>query len=196
VTSELSFLIMESLRRKDEGARLTEEGLLDTATAPDEFRARATIEMPKWEDPAEGASGAAVPDLSPVQKANILRLLSGLREIHGYRASALLAGEGEILVHDALDAGVDLARIAPAVQGVHRAAVQAATATGLGGCEETVLRTHEAVVVLRDAPPICAVRFQLLIVLGTHGDEGPARALLKRAQPRITALVLGANEGS
>jgi len=189
VVTELQFLIMEALRIKDESeAEMKRSEERAAGTAAEEAEDPPDDELP-IEDGTPVFDASAGSDFPPDIKAAVRRQLLSLREVPGYRASALLT-EGEVLVSDSVESDLNLVRVCKALHEVFVGAREASARVGLAACDEAVFHTPASTVPMLHADLGEAADLQLLVLLSPHGEEGPMRAWMKRIMPKIRSEIL------
>lgn len=153
----LSHLLMEAFRLKDERVR---------AAPP----------------PAPGLERRPAPRRGAATLQEQLRVL---REVDGYRGSALLGFTGDALVSDAADPSLDLPAACAMGSGILRQLHAGGRAAGLDLCEELVVRASGGILLARCSGPAARAHLHLLAMLGPAGNLALARVKLEALVPEI-----------
>lgn len=160
----LEYLLIEACRLKDERPRSAQ------AT---ELPAMPPVEA------ARVAPAAAAPTLQ--------EQLRSLREIEGYRGAAVLDESGALVASDAEDASLDLSAVGRSAseiaQGVHRSGKPAL----VEGCQEIVVRSSEAILLLRCSSTAAGKHFHVLVLLKPEGNQALAMVRLDALVPEVRA---------
>lgn len=119
------------------------------------------------------------------QKMAIETHLQSLRDIRGYRASAVMNFTGEVLVADSADQGVDLALVGATFNDIFRSAHEASRKIGLDATRETVIKTPKGLIVMACSGTDAKIHFHVIAVLGEDGNQALLKMRLDSMLPKI-----------
>lgn len=111
--------------------------------------------------------------------------LQSLRDIRGYRASAVMNFTGEVLVADSADQGVDLALVGATFNDIFRSAHEASRKIGLDATRETVIKTPKGLIVMACSGLEAKIHFHVIAVLGEDGNQALLKMRLDAMLPKI-----------
>lgn len=200
VTHDLGFLIMESARRRDEadGAPPGDpevELVLDASGAPvtssrgdDEepsTRPRSKISPDRPRDAPAQTGQTAAPNKE--RHVAIEKHLQQLRDIKGYRASAILSNTGETLVVDSAESDLDLALVGATFNDILRAAHEAAVGIDLDAAKEVVIKTKKGVVVMQCSGVEAKAHVHFIGVLTADGNQALMKMRVDQFLPKVVA---------
>lgn len=111
--------------------------------------------------------------------------LQSLRDIRGYRASAVMNFTGEVLVADSADQGVDLALVGATFNDIFRSAHEASRKIGLDATRETVIKTPKGLIVMACSGTEAKIHFHVIAVLGEDGNQALLKMRLDAMLPKI-----------
>ncbi len=114
--------------------------------------------------------------------------LAGLKEIAGYRGSAVVDPAGEVLIQDSVEPDLDLDLVAAVAVDLIRSAGGVAKRTGLGECREVLLSAGGGTL-LCISPD--REEFHALVLLGANGNRAMAKITLKKIMPSLEAALSG-----
>jgi CheY-like chemotaxis protein len=165
VTSSLGFLIMESLRRKDEACGRAADQPLDDALF-------AEAELRPLEDegrvPTSPPGPAEVPEL---QRERLEACLDRLCTVRGVEAVAVLGPGGAVHASRSLDADLSFVAQAEAFEEVARSAHEHAKRLGFEGCTEISLGTKRNLVMVQGLEFEGHVPFRVVAILDWNCDH-------------------------
>lgn len=111
--------------------------------------------------------------------------LQSLRDIRGYRASAVLNFTGEVLVSDSVDQTVDLALVGATFNDIFRSAHEASRKIGLDATRETVIKTPKGLIVMTCSGLDSKIHFHVIAVLGEDGNQALLKMRVDGMMPKI-----------
>ncbi len=161
----LEYLLMESYRLKDERP------------------------SPSTKPPEPSLVGSMGP--GPERMIPALSLegqLTCLREIDGYRGAAILDDAGTPLATDAADPVLDLFAVCASAGEILRGVRRSGRSAQVDGCQELVLRSSEALLLLRSGPG-APPRFHVLVSLKALGNRALAMVRLDALVPVVAAWI-------
>jgi CheY-like chemotaxis protein/predicted regulator of Ras-like GTPase activity (Roadblock/LC7/MglB family) len=115
-------------------------------------------------------------------------VLTRLRNVTGYRGSAIVDESGEVVLQDAGASGLDLEWCAAMALELIRNAQKTSAETGLGAVNEVIIAA-EAGTLLCQSAGAAGDRFHALVVLGPDGNRALAKITLKKMRPSIEAAL-------
>lgn len=209
VQSSLSFLLVESLRLKDEARRDSQEPLEEPPEgsiegAPRLIRPPAP-ERSAGQTPAPARSSAPAPsihrsDESKTQFAGVIpketimsmeEHLQSLREIRGYLASAFMSYTGEVLATDSVTDDINLDLVGATFNDVFRSGHEAAIRIGLEANRETVIKTPKGVIVMQCSGVDAPVHLHFVAVMTIDGNQALMKLRLDAMLPKVVAELMG-----
>ncbi len=170
-----------------------------TTSAHPAAPAETPAPAPPTPPPSSASPAAAAPVAKPVspeqpspfasttkeQKMAIETHLQSLRDIRGYRASAVMNFTGEVLVADSADQGVDLALVGATFNDIFRSAHEASRKIGLDATRETVIKTPKGLIVMACSGTEAKIHFHVIAVLGEDGNQALLKMRLDAMLPKI-----------
>ncbi|MCP4680445.1 MAG: response regulator [Deltaproteobacteria bacterium] len=172
INKDLRFLIMESLRKVDEGLEHSDPPVNDWGDEDEIFEVE--------KDPA---SPLLLTSIVP-QLAQVLEVyLRGLQDIAGYQAAAIINANGDVLVFDSINPELDVEDICSRL----KTSSTAMNDSCLCLIRETVVRTVEHIFLIQSTPSDSDYAFNLLVILGEERGEGLAKIRLRRLFPKLMA---------
>lgn len=111
-------------------------------------------------------------------------LLSDLKGIKGYMASAILNFTGEILTSDTVVSSVDLAVVGATFNDIFRAAHEAAGKVGFSAANEMVIQTPNGIVVMLCTGVNSSVHLHVICVLEKEGNQALAKMTMEKIGPK------------
>jgi CheY-like chemotaxis protein len=111
--------------------------------------------------------------------------LRALREVGGFRGAALMGFTGEVLVADVVDATLDFPAVCAAGSELFRQLHRGGKPAQVDLCEELVVRSGQAILLLRCSAPTSRAHFHLLAMLDPQGNQALAKVKLEALVPRI-----------
>lgn len=195
----LQFLIMEGVRLQDERRAALAKQQKDASSlpaAPDvaaEDAPSTPPESPPAPPPTPITSTSPTPPPTPNASGDSSRAettekvfmaleqrLQGLRDIKGYKASALMNFTGEILASDSVDSEVELELVGATFNDIFRSAHEASDKIGLDACRETVISTPKGIVVMHCSGVDARIHFHFIAVLSTDANQALLRMRLQK----------------
>ncbi len=148
------------------------------------------VTSPDRADAAAAAAAAEDTETPPTPPPSPAKsLLDEIREVDGYRASAILDRTGDLLWTDVL-ADVDLPLLAGVFNDVFRTAARVCRRQGLGACRTLVVHAEEAEVVVHcSGATVAGPHLHAAAVLTADGNQALMRLQLERALPRVSAAL-------
>jgi CheY-like chemotaxis protein len=191
VDMDVTFLIMESVRRKDEA----DSGITEKKPPP-----RDSFLLPE--------RGSFLPDanflkpheclnagksvnyvLSDRQQFMLFECLTRLRDVAGYKASAVLTHKGEAIITHSSNAKDDIALVAKAFNDMFVVFDQRTREIGMKDWEETVFRSADGVVVFRCSANPSSPHIHLVVITDDLPGEGMIRTRMKRVFDELASLI-------
>lgn len=118
-------------------------------------------------------------------------LLSGLKEIKGYRAAALLKGDGEMVAGEvASGCSLELGPSGGVLNDFYRQVRAALERIGLDSCQEIVLGTRAETVIMGYGSAANSPDILVLAVFGVDGNQALARREMRKIVSRLKELSL------
>jgi CheY-like chemotaxis protein len=179
VTSGLHFLIMESLRLKDEGGFAESGELFHGSDAPQE----AADEL--GELTAEDPMGEAASPHTASERAALQETLAPLGGINGFSAVAVMSPSGEVIVSRTMETREDFDAEAVAFAEIARAAHETAARHGLEGCSEITMGTKKNLVLVQSPEIDGAVPFRVVAMLRWDCDQALLAARFGEVVPAL-----------
>lgn len=185
---DMSFVIMESLRRADEGCRAPRHSVpsRETGAAGD-----------PWDSPMGASASVPAPSEVPftvdpgiMRKEDTMaleQLLQGCRDINGYKAAAIMNFTGELLAADSLDTGVDLGLVGATFNDIFRAAHEASKKIGLEATREAVFKTPKGLVIMLCSGVNARPHIHVVAVLAQDGNQALAKMRLEQLIDKASA---------
>ena len=113
--------------------------------------------------------------------------LDRLKNINGYKASAIMNYTGEILVQDSVDANIDLGLVGATFNDIFRTAHEASIKIGLEACQESIISTPKGVIIMLCSGVKSKVHFHTIAILNLDGNQALVKMELKKMMPAIMA---------
>ncbi len=191
VDMDVTFLIMESFRRKDEAdSGFIEKKPLqrDSFLLPERgsflpdanfFRERECL------NPGKPVNR----EMSPRHQFTMFECLTRLRELPGYKASAVLTHKGEPLITHSADVNDDIALAAKAFNDMFVIFDQQIREIGMKDWEETVFRSKDGVVVFRCSSNPANPHIHVVAIVDDLPGEGMLRIRIKRVLDELVYLI-------
>lgn len=188
IDMDVTFLIMEACRRKDEEGHV----FVDDETALNRFLLpeRGSIFPDSSGRQPAGCDNQGIPitlTLSSRQQFILFECLTRLRDIQGYKASAILSHSGTLLASHSLSADEDIELFAQGVHEMFAGLVKRGHALGLADWEETVFRSSLGAVLVRCSATATMPHVHVIAVTDDLPSEGLLRIRLKRVLDETTA---------
>ncbi len=190
IERDTTFLIMDSLRQKDEGDLPDEAGLSSIipglASGLASWSAPTLAPVSTSEGVSEcGNCGLHLLDITDDDRAFYKTALKVFTDVKGYKASAAMTHDGRLIAVQTFREGLDISQIARTANEMFCGIQRRAVTLGIGPLEETVFRTREAIVLVRclgwkEGPHVH------LITIGIPAGEGLLRIRLKRL---VTSII-------
>ena len=177
IESELSFLIMESLRQHDEASRYEPR---EVVVSQSELIDDLGVSNDEGNDDALGHL-----ELPEEVVMSLEKHLEALRDIKGYKAAAIMNFTGEVLASDSVDSSVDLAMVGATFNDIFRSAHEASNKIGLDACTETAISTPKGLVLMRCSGTHSRVHFHTITVMAADGNQALAKMKVEQAVPKI-----------
>lgn len=202
VQTGLQFLIMESLRLKDEASsQLLPSETSDVEEAEqDSILDMEVLDLELYHDMSvfaedsdlqlhEGADDRPSNHmfLTEEKTMNLENHLKGLREIKGYKASAIMNYTGEVLITDSVDTSIDLGLVGATFNDIFRSAHDASEKIGLEACTETTIKTPKGIVIMRCSGVRSQVHFHVIVVMDEDGNQALAKMKIESTIPKMMA---------
>jgi len=125
-------------------------------------------------------------ELFDVEAASFVGLMNELSDIKGYKASAIMTCEGELLYCNSIGCATgDLDLIMRALNGFFEHTCILAEKSGFVSCGEVSLQTGNDVVVIRCSGQECLVGIRLLVLVEDQGNTAIMRRRLGKLLPQI-----------
>lgn len=122
--------------------------------------------------------------------ASFVGLMNELVDIKGYKASAIMTCDGELLYGNSVDhASGHLNHIAEALNSFFGHACNLAEKSGFVSCGELSLQTGEDVVVINCSGQDCLVGIRLLVLIEDQGSVVTMRRKLGKLLPQIMKCI-------
>lgn len=181
VTSGLHFLIMESLRVKDEGGLGTPAPKL---VGDDEALGTSGQDELDGFTAGEPMGESATPH-TEVERNALQKTLEPLDEVAGFAAVAVLNPAGELIVSRTMESRPDFDQEAVAFAEIARSAHETAEKHGLDGCSEITLGTKKNLVLIQSPELEGAVLFRVVAALGWDCDQALLAARFGEVVPEL-----------
>lgn len=125
-------------------------------------------------------------ELFDVEAASFVGLMNELVDIKGYKASAIMTCEGELLyINSTKYATGNLNLLMEALNGFFEQTCGLAEKSGFVSCGEVSLQTGADVVVIRCSGQDCLVGIRLLVLVEDQGNVAIMRRRLGKLLPQI-----------
>lgn len=129
-------------------------------------------------------------ELFDVEAASFVGLMNELVDIKGYKASAIMTCEGELLYLNSTDyATGNLSPLMEALNGFFEQTCDIAEKSGFVSCGEVSLQTGADVVVIRCSGQDCLVGIRLLVLVEEQGNVAIMRRRLSKLLPQIMQCI-------
>lgn len=113
--------------------------------------------------------------------------LQNLREVKGYKASAIMNFTGEPLATDSMDASIDLALVGATFNDIFRSAHEASKKIGLEATREAVFKTPKGLIIMQCSGTDSRVHFHVICVLSDDGNQALAKMRFDQMVPKVMA---------
>jgi predicted regulator of Ras-like GTPase activity (Roadblock/LC7/MglB family) len=117
------------------------------------------------------------------------QLLQALRDVNGYKASAIMNYTGEALAVDSVDPEVDLGLVGATFNDIFRAAHEASRKIGLEATREAVFKTPKGLVIMQCSGVDAKVHIHAVMVLNADGNQALAKMRLDQVVPKVMAEI-------
>ncbi len=114
-------------------------------------------------------------------------LLSDLKGIKGYKASAIMNFTGEILASDSASGDIDLEVVGATFNDIFRAAHEAAGKVGLSAANEMVIITPNGIIIMLCTGVNSDFHLHLVTVMSKDGNQALAKLTLEKLGPAAMA---------
>jgi len=115
------------------------------------------------------------------------QLLSELKVLHGYLGSAILNGDGEVVVSDSAYASVDFRKELRTLSGILDGMHEAATTMGFSKAHEIAVQTGNGLLLLHCNGGLGSDHMHALCLLRPDGNQALAKMTLYKIVPRLKA---------
>ena len=117
-------------------------------------------------------------------------MLAELKEIKGYKASAIMSFTGEVLAADATDNKIDLNVVGPTFNDIFRSSHEASSKIGLEACKESVITTPKGIIIMNCSGVESEVHFHMIGVMSADGNQALLKMQLGKLVPQIMKELL------
>lgn len=179
VTSNLGFLIMESLRRKDEAGGLDAEQADGDAPALEPELERFASEFDRPTSPPRPL------ETIELRQELLEECLDHLCTVPGVEAVAVLGPGGSLRASRSVDSGLSIVAQAEAFEAVARAAHEQAKLLGFDGCSEISIGTKRNLVMVHGLELDGRVPFRVVAILAWDCDHEAVAGRLGEIVPQL-----------
>ncbi len=155
----LEGLLLESMRRRDEGARGADGS--------------------EAEDFEKGKEEAM----------NLESYLNDFKDIKGYLASGIMDFTGDLLASHSTNEAVDLGATGAVFNDILRSAHEASQKIGLEACKGLVITTPKGIVVMECSGTDATAHLHFIVVLEEGGNQALARVTMDKIIPQVVATM-------
>lgn len=117
----------------------------------------------------------------------IEELLSDLKGVKGYQASAIMNFTGEVLASDSTSSSTDLSVVGATFNDIFRAAHEAAGKVGFSAANEMVILTPGGLIVMLCTGVNADVHLHVIAVLDRDGNQALAKMTMEKIGPLAMA---------
>lgn len=184
IDTELRFIIMDSLRLKDEGAEDLDGSLDENLFTAESLEPGSVPDVGADADPSLGV-------LSDTATGQLRGFLGTLEEVRGYQASVIMDTLGHVIVSHSNDPSLDLGLTCRSFSETLRSVERASATLELDRCDESVFRTRKGIVLAENLRPDPAVpsRAHLLVLFSEEISEGMMKMRTRRVVPEVLATL-------
>lgn len=155
----LEGLLLEAMRRRDEGARGA------TGSAATDF------------------------EKGKEEAMNLESYLNDFKDIKGYLASGIMDFTGDLLANHSASGAIDLNATGAVFNDILRSAHEASQKIGLEACKGLMITTPKGVVVMECSGTDATAHLHFIVVLERGGNQALARVTLDKIIPQVVATM-------
>lgn len=128
--------------------------------------------------------------LNNIREENLMALeehLTGMTQIKGFKAAAIMNFTGEILVDESVDSKIDLNLVGATFNDIFRTAHGACQKIGMHACSETTIKTPDGIIIMGCSGVEAEVHFHVISIIDADGNQALAKMEIDKLIPKAMA---------
>ena len=196
IKSELMGVIMEAMRLKDESEEEEPEDVLGLSEELSDFEEFDLLDVEETFLDDYEKEDIVVPEKiikEPTVKSakndvvNLKSYINELKEINGYKASAILNYTGEILESDSVDPDIDLSYACALFNDLFLSAQKVCQKGGFDETREVTFVTSKGIINIRSSSAASKAHFHVIAILDPDGSHALMKMEIERMMPALEA---------